>query len=226
MSLDLIVPYVGRAEFKDMAGIADVEDDTEIDLALSEGAEMIEQYCNRSFHVISETRPFDAPPSEWLLVGDLLEITSLTWYGTPLVVGTDYLLLPEQNRTGYDALLRVAGSPLRVYRWDQDPLADTILGLPWGKISIAGTWGFKGTYDSGTSTWTEQIPTKIARANVLLSARLWQMRSVHYSGDGSGGPGIGRKPLAPSLMSDEVKDLLNPYMRDPLPILVGSPYGD
>ncbi len=221
MSIELAVPYISADEFKDVADIRDVDDDTLIQTALAEAATQIDQYCNRTFHVVTEQRTFHAPHSEWLLIGDCQEVTEVRWFGNVLPV-EEYALL--RGMGDYDQLLRYYGGPVPgIYCWDVDPVTGLPLGLPWSKILVTGTWGYRASYDLGV--WVEQIPAKVARANTILALRLWQMRTTHYTGEG-GGVQIGRTPAIPPLMSQEVKDLLNPYMRSPLPLIIGSPYGD
>lgn len=224
MTIDLIPPYVGLDDFKEELGVLDLDSDEELLLILSEGAEIIDNYCNRSFHLKIEERVYDAPFSEWLMAADLQSVTSLSWYGTALGAG-EYLVLRNREGSDYTGLLRIHGTPPQTFRWDQDPTSDATMGLSWGKIAITGVWGFRASYDANLDLWTELIPTKVARANFLLSARLWNMRTTQYTGEG-GGVQIGRKPTAPALMGEEVKDLLNPYIREVVPLLVGSPYAD
>jgi len=220
MSIEIVDPYVDLIEFKDVAGIEDLYSDAEILDALGEGAAMIDAYCNRSFHLLTETRTFHAPHSEWLLAGDLQSVESVTWFGTPLLP-EEYLLFREMG--DYDMLMRYFGSPPRCYPWDIDPALGSHAGQPWNAILVSGVWAYMAEL-SGI-TWTEVIPAKVVRANTVLGIRLWSARTTHYSGDG-GGVVLGPRPLASELIDTEVKDLLNPYIRHPLPRFWGSPYAD
>ena len=67
--------YANIADLKGVLGITSTTDDTVMRKMLEAASRSIDQYCNRRFHVTSETKTFDGAVTLW--VPDLLSITTL-----------------------------------------------------------------------------------------------------------------------------------------------------
>lgn len=225
-----VTPYVSIEDLADTLHVPDKGPISlrEVNNAAVEAAEIINDFCHRQFHLFTETRTFDAVPSERLLVADLVTTSALSWFGVPLNGTADYVLLPRQNTGDYRTVLRLYLPQGSLYqstlRWDYDPTTGAIKGQPFGQIVITGTWAYQAQQVSGV--WTEIVPSKIVRANVILASRLWAMRDLRYHGVGGGAGNTGRRTLPPDLMDDVVEDLLNLFVLQPIQQRVGSPYGD
>lgn len=216
MIRDPITPY---ATVEDLALLTGVDPSEEgmtslLEASLLAGAELIVNYCGRDFHLHTEERTFDVPVGWNLMVDDLLEITTLAVYGVTL---TTYLLLPG-GEFSHSRIIRMdSGSPQVALSWDTDRSGRA----RWGGISITGTWGYEATYDPDSEEWTEVIPERVARANLILSTRLWVWRDTLYTGAGGGGQ-LGRKPVPSGVWTDEVSTLLDSLVRQPVPVVIGA----
>lgn len=138
--------YVGRAAFKAAMGITDTDDDAQIDAVLESVSRQVDQWTNRQYQPVVQTRYYAPRSAVSLLVDDLLAVTALATdedgdrvYETSWAA-TDYDLEPVNARLE---------SPPRPYtRLEVSPDGDYLFPSIARGVRIAGTWGY---YDVRTT---------------------------------------------------------------------------
>ena len=201
--------------------------DAQVDQDISTAGQLINAYCRRHFDLVSETRTFDAPGGTALFVADLQAspTPTLTQDGTALVAGTDYVLQPQITalHPAYTYIQRLSNGLIR--RWGYRARAVSVVSVPisrggfWDElvatpdpygtvlapsartITIAGTWGYAAT-----------VPGPIQQAAEMLAVRIYQARVALYLDKPGLGP-LGQTEVAPGWLTQDIKDLLDPYVR-------------
>ena len=95
--------YASLSEFKSAIGITDNTDDTPLQSVLDATDALIDLYCDRKqgFGTATETRYYNAQAWDYVLIDDLVSVTTLTTddlgdgtYSTSWTINTDYNLSP------------------------------------------------------------------------------------------------------------------------------------
>lgn len=153
--------YTTRALVKTSLGIptAVTSEDTQIDAAIAAADAAIDQYTGRTFATSSTNRVYQ-PTSAFLVYCDDLASKTVTVqtdddddgvYETTLTANTDYIV--SGNYAPYRILKNVNGGwPLSYY------------GRP--TVKITGTFGYAAA-----------VPSTVAQASLLLSARIYQRKA-------------------------------------------------
>ena len=126
--------------------------DTPLRRLLETVSRLIDQYCNRHFHVLTTTRKFDGDGGAALNVQDLISVTSLktddnkdrsfetTW------AATDYLLYPPNAEP-----TTLRGRPYTRVLVDTEAGNEDVFTAGMQTVQIDGKWGYREvTEDSGT----------------------------------------------------------------------------
>ena len=146
--------YCTIADIKGILGITATTDDTVIRKIAESASRYIDNYCNRHFYTISETRYFDGAKTLW--VPDLLSVTTLktdedgdgTFENT--LATTDYILYGAGGDDALNLYPRV-----RIEISEDSDYGSFANGIKKG-VEIAGAWG----YGDGT-TATPYVTTSI-----------------------------------------------------------------
>jgi hypothetical protein len=135
--------YCDRDTFKTRMSITGTADDAALLVLLEHVSRAIDQWCNRFFFVLPETRYFNGSKSPLMLDADLTAITTLktddnqdgtaetTW------ATTDYVILPLNGSPKY---------ALAVTPWGAKR---TFLPGQLRAIEIAGKWGYQDDQEAG-----------------------------------------------------------------------------
>ena len=137
--------YCDLDTFKDRLNITGTSDDTLLLAILEHASRAVDDFCNRSFFIQTQTRYYDGSAGPLLLDRDLIAVTSLktdddesgdSWETT--WAATDYELLPYNGSPKH----AIAVTPWGAKSGFNPGLAKT--------VEIAGRWGYDETYeDSG-----------------------------------------------------------------------------
>lgn len=200
--------YATLADLKDALGREGLPNvaDAVLTRLLTVGATGIDQFCRRTFTPTAQTVTLDAPARIDLDVPDLLSVTSLTAYGTPLTAGADYRLLTDDARAAY-----------RLTAWapHYTVIRRYAGGLPVTWQSFGGatppdqavTLVFSEGYAAST-------PEAVILANIAIASRLWLRRLGGYSDQPTDALGATTQAAIGLIERDPLLvDLLTPLQR-------------
>lgn len=191
--------YATLAEFKSAIGITDSTDDTPLQSVLDATDALIDNYTDRKqgFGTATETRYYNADTWQYVLVDDLVSVTSLTTddngdgtYPTTWVAGTDYNLAP-----GNAAL-------------DGWPYTELDVSVTYPKNFPKGV--YRGVKVTGVFGWPA-VPNAVKQAAIIQASAVWSSRTSPFGIIGSADlGGILRQTRA---LHPEAQVLLDAYRR-------------
>jgi len=191
--------YATLAEFKSAIGITDSTDDTPLQSVLDATDALIDNYTDRKqgFGTATETRYYNADNYEYVLVDDLVSVTTLTTddngdgtYPTTWVAGTDYNLAP-----GNAAL-------------DGWPYTELDVSVTYPKNYPKGV--YRGVKVTGVFGWPT-VPNAVKQAAIIQASAVWSSRTSPFGIIGSADlGGILRQTRA---LHPEAQVLLEAYRR-------------
>ena len=165
--------YASLAEFKASVGITDSADDTALQSVLDATDALIDLYTDRKqgFGTASETRYYTAEDYKYVLVDDLVSITSLTTdddgngtYETTWTANTDYNLAPGNA---------------------------ALDGWPYNEIDVSVTWPrnfpknvYRGVKVQGVFGWPA-VPAAVKQAALIQAGAVWSSRTSPFGVIGS-----------------------------------------
>jgi hypothetical protein len=167
--------YATLAEFKSAIGIAstDTADDTPLQSVLDATDALIDNYCDRKqgFGTAAETRYYNAEAYEYVLIDDLVSITTLTTddngdgtYPTTWVAGTDYNLSPPNA---------------------------ALDGWPYTQIDVSVKYPrnfpklvYRGVKVQGLFGWPA-VPSAVKQAAIIQAGAVWSSRTSPFGVIGS-----------------------------------------
>lgn len=182
--------YTTLAVVKDVLGISDTGHDTELERVVEAVSRWIDGFCGRHFYSASETRYYTAEWGDWLIVDDLLTVTTLktdenedrtyerTW------ASTDYDLEPFNAATDGRPYTSIRTAPAGLYTF------------PTGRkaVQIVGSFGWSA------------IPDAIEEACILQTTRIFRRKDAPFGVTGSADMG---QVLAIARLDPDVRSLLN-----------------
>jgi hypothetical protein len=158
--------YATLAEFKSAIGISDSADDQALQSVLDATDALIDLYTDRKqgFGTATETRYYTAEDYKYVLVDDLVSITTLTTdddgngtYETTWTVNTDYNLAPGNA---------------------------ALDGWPYNEIDVSVTWPrnfprdvYRGVKVVGVFGWPS-VPQAVKQAAIIQAGAVWMSRSA------------------------------------------------
>jgi hypothetical protein len=191
--------YATLAEFKSAIGITDSTDDTPLQSVLDATDALIDNYTDRKqgFGTATETRYYNADTYQYVLVDDLVSVTTLTTddngdgtYPTTWVAGTDYNLAP-----GNAAL-------------DGWPYTELDVSVTYPKNFPKGV--YRGVKVTGVFGWPT-VPNAVKQAAIIQASAVWSSRTSPFGIIGSADlGGILRQTRA---LHPEAQVLLDAYRR-------------
>ena len=191
--------YATLAEFKSAIGITDSTDDTPLQSVLDATDALIDNYTDRKqgFGTATETRYYNADTYQYVLVDDLVSVTTLTTddngdgtYPTTWVAGTDYNLAP-----GNAAL-------------DGWPYTELDVSVTYPKNFPKGV--YRGVKVTGVFGWPT-VPNAVKQAAIIQASAVWSSRTSPFGVIGSADlGGILRQTRA---LHPEAQVLLDAYRR-------------
>ena len=191
--------YATLAEFKSAIGITDSTDDTPLQSVLDATDALIDNYTDRKqgFGTATETRYYNADTWQYVLVDDLVSVTTLTTddngdgtYPTTWVAGTDYNLAP-----GNAAL-------------DGWPYTELDVSVSYPKNFPKGV--YRGVKVTGVFGWPA-VPNAVKQAALIQAGAVWSSRTSPFGVIGSADlGGILRQTRA---LHPEAQVLLDAYRR-------------
>jgi len=191
--------YATLAEFKSAIGITDSTDDTPLQSVLDATDALIDNYVDRKqgFGTATETRYYNADNYQYVLVDDLVSVTTLTTddnadgtYPTTWVAGTDYNLAP-----GNAAL-------------DGWPYTELDVSVTYPKNFPKGV--YRGVKVTGVFGWPT-VPNAVKQAAIIQASAVWSSRTSPFGIIGSADlGGILRQTRA---LHPEAQVLLEAYRR-------------
>jgi len=191
--------YATLAEFKSAIGITDSTDDTPLQSVLDATDALIDNYTDRKqgFGTATETRYYNADTYQYVLVDDLVSVTTLTTddngdgtYPTTWVAGTDYNLAP-----GNAAL-------------DGWPYTELDVSVTYPKNFPKGV--YRGVKVTGVFGWPT-VPNAVKQAAIIQASAVWSSRTSPFGIIGSADlGGILRQTRA---LHPEAQVLLEAYRR-------------
>jgi hypothetical protein len=165
--------YATLAEFKSAIGITDSTDDTPLQSVLDATDALIDLYCDRKqgFGTATETRYYNADAWDYVLIDDLVSVTTLTTddladgtYSTTWTAGTDYNLAPGNAAldgwpyTQIDASVTYPKNfPKEVYRG----------------VKVVGVFGWPA------------VPQAVKQAALIQAGAVWSSRTSPFGVIGS-----------------------------------------
>jgi hypothetical protein len=158
--------YASLSEFKSAIGITDSTDDTPLQSVLDATDALIDLYCDRKqgFGTATETRYYNADAWDYVLIDDLVSVTTLTTddladgtYSTTWTAGTDYNLSPPNA---------------------------ALDGWPYTQIDASVTYPKNFPYDIyrgvkvvGVFGWPA-VPQAVKQAALIQAGAVWMSRSA------------------------------------------------
>lgn len=169
------------------------------------GAEMIDEYCDRSWSVVVETRRFDAADGPILVIDDAVSVTSVVAYGgAPL--GTSLYRTIRDEPDGPIVRLERAGSDGGLIAWTSGQSVP-----PFGQVAITATWAAAAS-----------PPKRVILANTVIAVKLVKLYTLQYTTSGGGGV-MGLASADDNLFPSFVTRMLDPLRRAPVPVIRGTP---
>lgn len=136
--------YATLNEYKDYATarsqppVTDVIDDAVIVDLLEQASRYLDEHTGRQFYPTVETRLYDIPVDQELLLDqDLLSVTTLTNGDATVLTTTDYILEPANSTPKFGIKLK----DISAYAWETNS-SDSAEQV----ISVAGVWGYRTKY--------------------------------------------------------------------------------
>ena len=157
--------YCTLGEIKEELGVESSEHDNILQAMIGQVKEIIDNYCNRSFDTVEETRYFDGAGS-MLFIDDLLPTDDITIsldldgdgeYEVTMD-DSDYVLCPLNKTPKTWIATRSRGT-----------YSSFAKGIRAG-VEIEGTWGYDAT-----------VPESIRRAAIMITSRLWKRKATAYA---------------------------------------------
>ena len=159
--------YCTRDQLKKRLGmeVGDTQDDALLDELVTAASRAIDDYCQRRFYAVSETRTYTPEDSHTLAVDDLLSVTTLK---------TD-----EDGDRAYE----VTWGAARDY-W-QEPGDDAAQGQPYtqivfdrpdGRYRFMGRW--RGVQIVGSFGYAAVAPKPVVEACIRLAERLYKLKDA------------------------------------------------
>jgi hypothetical protein len=165
--------YATLAEFKSAIGITDSTDDTPLQSVLDATDALIDLYCDRKqgFGTATETRYYNADAWDYVLIDDLVSVTTLTTddlgdgtYSTSWTINTDYNLSPPNA---------------------------ALDGWPYTQIDASVTYPKNFPYDIyrgvkvvGVFGWPA-VPQAVKQAALIQAGAVWSSRTSPFGVIGS-----------------------------------------
>jgi hypothetical protein len=165
--------YATLAEFKSAIGITDSTDDTPLQSVLDATDALIDLYCDRKqgFGTATETRYYNAEAWDYVLIDDLVSVTTLTTddlgdgtYSTSWTINTDYNLSPPNA---------------------------ALDGWPYTQIDASVTYPKNFPYDIyrgvkvvGVFGWPA-VPQAVKQAALIQAGAVWSSRTSPFGVIGS-----------------------------------------
>jgi hypothetical protein len=165
--------YASLAEFKAAIGISDSSDDTALQSVLDATDALIDLYTDRKngFGTATQTRYYTAEDYKYVLVDDLVSITTLTTdddgngtYETTWTVDTDYNLAPGNA---------------------------ALDGFPYNEIDVSVNWPrnfprdvYRGVKVVGVFGWPA-VPSAVKQAAIIQAGAVWSSRTSPFGVIGS-----------------------------------------
>ena len=165
--------YATLAEFKSAVGITDSVEDNALQTVLDATDSLIDLYTDRKqgFGTATETRYYTATDYQYVLIDDLVSITSLTTdddangtYETTWTAGTDYVFAPANN---------------------------ALDGWPYTSIEVSVTWPknfpknvYRGVKVVGVFGWPS-VPNAVKQAALIQAGAVWSSRTSPFGVIGS-----------------------------------------
>jgi hypothetical protein len=165
--------YASLSEFKSAIGITDSTDDTPLQSVLDATDALIDLYCDRKqgFGTATETRYYNATAWDYVLIDDLVSVTTLTTddladgtYSTTWTAGTDYNLSPPNA---------------------------ALDGWPYTQIDASVTYPKNFPYDIyrgvkvvGVFGWPA-VPQAVKQAALIQAGAVWSSRTSPFGVIGS-----------------------------------------
>jgi hypothetical protein len=165
--------YASLSEFKSAIGITDSTDDTPLQSVLDATDALIDLYCDRKqgFGTATETRYYNADAWDYVLIDDLVSVTTLTTddladgtYSTTWTAGTDYNLSPPNA---------------------------ALDGWPYTQIDASVTYPKNFPYDIyrgvkvvGVFGWPA-VPQAVKQAALIQAGAVWSSRTSPFGVIGS-----------------------------------------
>ena len=165
--------YASLAEFKSAVGITDSADDNALQSVLDATDALIDNYTDRAagFGTASQTRYYTAEDFSYVLVDDLVSVTTLTTddngdgtYETTWTAGTDYVLAPANN---------------------------ALDGWPYTSIETSVTWPrnfpkavYRAVKVIGVFGWPS-VPSAVKQAAIIQAGAVWSSRTSPFGVIGS-----------------------------------------
>jgi hypothetical protein len=165
--------YASLSEFKSAIGITDSTDDTPLQSVLDATDALIDLYCDRKqgFGTATETRYYNAQAWDYVLIDDLVSVTTLTTddlgdgtYSTSWTINTDYNLSPPNA---------------------------ALDGWPYTQIDASVTYPKNFPYDIyrgvkvvGVFGWPA-VPQAVKQAALIQAGAVWSSRTSPFGVIGS-----------------------------------------
>jgi hypothetical protein len=165
--------YASLSEFKSAIGITDNTDDTPLQSVLDATDALIDLYCDRKqgFGTATETRYYNAQAWDYVLIDDLVSVTTLTTddlgdgtYSTSWTINTDYNLSPPNA---------------------------ALDGWPYTQIDASVTYPKNFPYDIyrgvkvvGVFGWPA-VPQAVKQAALIQAGAVWSSRTSPFGVIGS-----------------------------------------
>ena len=191
--------YASLAMFKASVGIADSQDDIALQNVLDATDTLIDLYCDRKtgFGTATETRYYTAEDYQYVLVDDLVSVSSLQTdddangtYETTWTANTDYILAPRNAALDGWPYTEIDTS----VTWPRNFPKDVYLG-----VKVTGVFGFPST------------PAAVTQAAIIQANAVWASRTNPFGAIGSQDlGGILRQTRA---LHPEAALILDPYRK-------------
>ena len=192
--------YCTLAQVKSRLDIDDFADDSEMESVIEAVSRWIDgpMGCGRRIYAATETRYYTPDFKDWLIVDDLISVTTLktdtTGNGTFDTTWTtsDYILQPMNAAylsMPYDQITVATNGD---YTFDPDIKRS---------VEIAGNWGYAST-----------TPPQITEACILASMRVWKRRDMLFGTVGNADLGT-VEAIAPIMKDGELRLLLDSVPR-------------
>lgn len=165
--------YATLAEFKSAVGITDSADDTALQSVLDATDALIDNYTDRAagFGTASQTRYYTAEDFSYVLVDDLVSVSSLTTddngdgtYETTWTLNTDYVFAPANNAL------------------DGWPYTSIETSVTWPKNFPKGV--YRGVKVIGVFGWPA-VPSAVKQAAIIQAGAVWSSRTSPFGVIGS-----------------------------------------
>jgi hypothetical protein len=216
--------YTSKEEVKSRLSIAqnDTASDYEIQIGIQTVCDWINQYCQRHFYQVQETRTF-APVNVWeLAIDDMVSTPSVVAntqvnldyqgngvYNVPWTYNENYILklgTPQDLQNNYNINSVGTARPytqLQVVQGNEGVSGPGGGWLPfiwpytdYNRVQIIGTWGWNS------------VPSGVSMAALILAVDFFKMKDSYYGMQGMGEMGIAKVSSNPWTV-----ELLRPYIK-------------